>query len=169
MRFSTKTRYGIRAILEIALNDRKKGIYQKDIAKNQEISYKYLDQIINSLKVAGLVKKAGGRKSGYILTRDPSEISVYDVHRAFEPCICVVDCLRENNICDKEDQCALRGFWGKLNSQVVDYFKATNIRDLLDEQLKLDNLNGTKHVLGDSEKIKEKAKRPVNGLNPLPG
>jgi len=67
--FIQKTRYGIRAILEIAMNEKAKGILQKDIAENQEISYKYLDHIINSLKVAGLVARAAGRKSGYVLTR----------------------------------------------------------------------------------------------------
>jgi len=69
LKFSTKTRYGIRAVLEIALNGDANGIYQKEIAKNQEISYKYLDQIMNSLKVSGLITKAAGRKSGYVLTR----------------------------------------------------------------------------------------------------
>ncbi len=139
MKFSTKTRYGVRAILEIALNEDENGIFQKDIAKNQDISYKYLDQIINSLKVAGLVGKAAGRKSGYILTREPSEISIYDVHNAFEPGICVIDCMANHNTCKRENRCALRGFWGKLNNQVIQYFKSTTIKDLMNEQIKLDD------------------------------
>ena len=140
MKFSTKTRYGIRAILEIALHGEAEGIYQKEIAQNQDISYKYLDQIINSLKVAGLVTKAGGRKSGYILTRDPSEITVYDIHNAFEPGICVIDCLALNFSCEREKFCSLKGFWGELNNQIIDYFKSTTIKDLMEEQVKLDDL-----------------------------
>ena len=140
MKFSTKTRYGIRAILEIALHEKADGIYQKEIAQNQDISYKYLDQIINSLKVAGLVTKAGGRKSGYILTRDPSEITVYDIHNAFEPGICVIDCLSLNFSCEREKFCSLKGFWGKLNNQIIDYFKSISIKDLMEEQTKLDDV-----------------------------
>lgn len=139
MKFSTKTRYGIRAILEIALHGETEGIYQKEIAQNQDISYKYLDQIINSLKVAGLVTKAGGRKSGYILTRDPSEITIYDIHNAFEPGICVIDCLAMNFSCEREQFCSLKGFWGKLNNQIIDYFKSTTIKNLMEEQAKLDD------------------------------
>jgi Rrf2 family protein len=140
LKFSTKTRYGIRAILEIALNNEANGIYQKEIAQNQDISYKYLDQIINALKVAGLITKAAGRKSGYVLTRPPEEITVYDVHNAFEPGICVIDCLSINFSCEREKFCSLRGFWGNLNNQIIEYFKSTTIKDLMEEQVKLDDL-----------------------------
>jgi Rrf2 family protein len=140
LKFSTKTRYGIRAILEIALNNEANGIYQKEIAQNQDISYKYLDQIINALKVAGLITKAAGRKSGYVLTRAPEEITVYDVHNAFEPGICVIDCLSINFSCEREKFCSLRGFWGNLNNQIIEYFKSTTIKDLMEEQVKLDDL-----------------------------
>ncbi len=139
MKFSTKTRYGIRAVLEIALNDCENGIYQKDISKNQDISYKYLDQILSSLKAAGIVAKAGGRKSGYVLTREPSKITVYDVHNAFEPGICVIDCLAMNISCDREESCALKGFWGDLNNQIIEYFKSTTIQDLMKKQTDLED------------------------------
>jgi Rrf2 family protein len=117
-------------VLEIALNDCENGIYQKEISKNQNISYKYLDQILSSLKAAGIVAKAGGRKSGYVLTRKPSEITVYDVHNAFEPGICVIDCMSVNYSCDRENNCALKGFWGDLNNQIISYFKSITIQDL---------------------------------------
>ncbi len=139
MKFSTKTRYGVRAILEIALNDSENGIYQKEISTNQNISYKYLDHIITSLKVAGLVTKASGRRSGYILTRKPSEITINDIHNAFEPGICVVDCLSNNYSCKRDGQCASQGFWGKLNTQITDYLKSTTLQDLMDEQETLDD------------------------------
>jgi Rrf2 family protein len=124
-------------VLEIALHGHEKGIFQKDIAENQNLSYKYLDHIINALKVAGLIAKAGGSRSGYVLTRDPADITTYDIHRAFEPGICVVDCLSLNFDCKREETCAMKGFWENLNEQVVDYFKSTTIRDLMDQQIKL--------------------------------
>ena len=140
MKFSTKTRYGVRAILEIAQSDPEIGIYQKDISANQNISYKYLDHIINSLKVAGLVSKAGGRRSGYILTRKPEEITIYDIHNAFEPGICVVDCLSHNYTCKRQGICASRGFWGELNNQIIAYLKSTTIADLMSNQAILDDI-----------------------------
>lgn len=140
MKFSTKTRYGIRAILEIALNNDSDGIYQKEIAHNQDISYKYLDQIMNSLKVAGLVAKAAGPKRGYILTRKPSEITVYDIHKAFGSGICVIECLAPNFNCNRDKKCSLKGFWGKLNNQIIHYFQSTTIEQLMEEQVKLDDM-----------------------------
>ena len=140
MKFSTKTRYGVRAILEIAMSDSENGIYQKDIAKNQNISYKYLDHIMNSLKVAGLITKASGRKSGYVLTRKPEEITINDIHNAFEPGVCVVDCLSHNYSCKREGKCASKGFWGQLNNQIIEYLKATTVKDLLEKQVNLDDI-----------------------------
>ena len=137
MKFSTKTRYGIRAVLEIAMNKSPDGIYQKEISQNQDISYKYLDQILSGLKASGIVAKAKGRKSGYVLTRKPSEITVFDIHRAFEPGICVIDCLEANFHCEREKSCALRKFWGNLNDQIIRYFKSTTISDLISQQEKL--------------------------------
>lgn len=122
------------------MNSGDNGIYQKDIAQNQDISYKYLDQIINALKVAGLVTKAGGRKSGYVLTRKPSDITVYDIHNAFEPGICVIDCVSLDFSCNREKFCSLKGFWGQLNNQITEYFKSTTIKDLMEKQVKLDDL-----------------------------
>ncbi|MCG6188808.1 RrF2 family transcriptional regulator [Maribellus maritimus] len=140
MKFSTKTRYGVRAILEIAMNDSENGIYQKDIAKNQNISYKYLDHIITALKVAGLVTKAGGRKSGYILTREPEKITINDIHNAFEPGVCVVDCLSHSYTCKREGICASRGFWGQLNNKITEYLTSVTLKDLIEKQVKLDDI-----------------------------
>ncbi|RPJ74506.1 MAG: Rrf2 family transcriptional regulator, partial [Alphaproteobacteria bacterium] len=95
MQFNTKIHYGIRAMIEIALASKVKGIYQKDIAKNQEISNKYLDQIIAALKAKGLIRNLKGKKSGYILNHEPSSITIYDIYKAFEPEILLLDCLSE--------------------------------------------------------------------------
>ncbi|MFV0593709.1 MAG: RrF2 family transcriptional regulator [Draconibacterium sp.] len=142
MKFSTRTRYGVRAILEIAMNESENGIYQKEIAENQGISYKYLDHIMTSLKVAGLVTKAAGRKSGYILTRKPSEISINDIHNAFEPGVCVVDCLSHHHSCKRDGKCASKGLWGQLNNQIIEYLNAITLQDLIDKQVRLDDIVG---------------------------
>jgi Rrf2 family protein len=127
-------------MLEIAISEFDNGIYQKEIAKNQSISYKYLDQIISALRVAGLISKAGGQKSGYILTRKPTEITILDIHNAFEPGISVVDCVSMNGHCERERFCAMYGFWNKLNNLIINYFKSTTLQDLMDSQLRLNDL-----------------------------
>jgi Rrf2 family protein len=122
-------------MLEIALAGDDAGILQKDIAMNQGISLKYLDHIIIALKVAGLITNTRGKKSGYRLTRDPSQITMYDIHNAFEPGICVINCIDRNIICERENTCAARDFWKGLNDQMVEYFKSVTLKDMVERQL----------------------------------
>ena len=131
MRFSTKTRYGIRTMIEIAMADAEGGILQKDISKNQEISNKYLDQIILALKASELICNVKGKKSGYILTRKPAEITVYDIHNSFEPGICVIECMAKTSHCLKAKECKVYGFWFDLNEKITDHFKSTTLLDLI--------------------------------------
>lgn len=123
-------------MLEIALARTETGILQKDIAVNQDISVKYLDHIIIALKVAGLIANIRGKKSGYRLSRDPSLITMYDIHNAFEHGICVIDCIDHHIICEREDACATRDFWQGLNDQIVAYFKSFTLKDLIERHLK---------------------------------
>jgi Rrf2 family protein len=126
-------------MVEIAMNDSGSGIFQKDIARNQEISNKYLDHIIQALKASKLISNVKGKKSGYILTRKPSEITLYDVHNAFEPGICIIECLSGNYECKREPDCKVNGFWKNLNENIVRYFKSVTIEDLVQ-----DNSNSTR-------------------------
>ena len=130
MKFSTKTRYGIRAMIEFAMDTTNKGVFQKDIAQRQGISVKYLDQIIHALKAASLIENANGKKSGYILTRKPADITVYDIHKALEKDICVIDCMSANYECEKEETCTARKFWSGLNSVVIEYMKNTSLESV---------------------------------------
>lgn len=135
MKFSTKTRYGIRALLEIALHRKGEGVFQKDIAKNQKLSIKYLDHIISSLKIAGLICNLKGKKSGYILTRSPKEITMLDVHNAFERGVCVVDCLSGSVSCELENTCATKDFWQGMNDQIENYLLSVNLEDIVEKHL----------------------------------
>jgi Rrf2 family protein len=121
-------------MVEIASDISGNGVYQKDIAEKQQISLKYLDQIIHALKTAGLIAGVRGKKSGYILTRPASQITMFDIHRAFEPGICVVDCMSNGYQCMMMDECHVRGFWGDLNNLVLDYFKRVTLEDLVENR-----------------------------------
>lgn len=125
---------------EIASNSSDyKGVFQKDIASSQNISVKYLDHIIHSLKASGLIVNVSGKKSGYKLTRSAKDITMLDIHNAFESGICVIDCLSDAVKCSKDSKCAAQGFWGGLNNLVMDYFQSFTLQDLVDNQQKLDD------------------------------
>jgi len=129
MRLNTKVRYGLRAMIEIALHS--DGILQKEISVNQSISTKYLDQIIASLKAAGLVIRVSGKKSGYRLTRKQEDISVYDIYKAFEYEQDINDCTINSQECLLIEQCKTRSYWCDLNSVITNHMKSKTLADLL--------------------------------------
>ena len=122
----------MRTMVEIAKSDQEKGIFQKDISEIQKISYKYLDHIIYSLKRAGLLENVKGKKSGYQLTRVASDITLYEIHAAFEPEIAIVECLSEYIQCDMEDMCATKDFWNGLNTLIKQYLTNITLQDLVE-------------------------------------
>lgn len=141
MKLNTKTRYGLRAILEIAVCGNEQGVLQKDIAKAQQISVKYLDQIIAELKSANLISTIGGKKSGYQLTRDASEISVYEIFKAFNSPLKLIDCFDADHECDKHASCVSQNYWCELNKIIIDYLEGKKLSELVDEQMKLSDTN----------------------------
>ncbi len=121
MKVNTKTRYGIRTMIEITLHQmgHNSGILQKEIARKQHISEKYLDQIIASLKASGLIKNAGGKKSGYVLNASPDDISVYDIFQAFNARLKIVECLEQGNECNYSETCPVHDYWCELNNVII--------------------------------------------------
>lgn len=127
-------------MLEIARSSSgEKGVFQKDISKNQEISNKYLDHIIQALKTSQLIVNVKGKKSGYILARKASDITVFDIHRAFEPGICLIECLSGSFQCPMEDECLTQGFWGQLNNLIIKYFKSVTLEDLINKRINVED------------------------------
>ncbi len=129
----------MRTMVELALEKNRKGILQKEISKNQEISNKYLDQIISALKASGLIQNAGGRKSGYLLTRKPDEISVYDIYKAFESDLKIIEGTGSNSTRNKEYQYATLEFWTGLNEHIINYLKSETLDHLAAKQEKINN------------------------------
>ena len=110
MRVNTKIRYGLRTMIEIANSSDGDGILQKDIAVNQNISLKYLDSIIMSLKLKGLIANNKGKGSGYRLTHPADQITLLEIYTAFEP-VTFVDCIDNNGFCNKANACNARDCW----------------------------------------------------------
>ena len=141
MKLNTKTRYGLRAIIEIAMNTNEHGVFQKDIALTQGISNKYLDQIISELKSADLITTIGGKKSGYKLSVDPKKTSVYTIFKAFNSSLKLIDCLKDGTDCCKQKTCVAKDFWCGLNTHIINYLESKTLEDLVIEQKKLNKNN----------------------------
>ena len=136
MKMNTKVRYGLRAMIEINDNESSSGVLQKEISEIQEIPLKYLDSIITGLRNAGLIVNYSGKSSGYILTRHPSEISVYDIYRAFEPEITLVNCSCPGNECKRINICPAKDYWFGLSNQMKNWMKSSPLDQLvLTEQI----------------------------------
>ena len=138
MKMNTKVRYGLRTMIELAMNAGNSGLLQKDISERQDISIKYLDKIISELKSAELIMNVAGKKSGYILSRDASEITVNDIYRAFEGKLTIIQCLNEKSLCCRNDQCASQEFWIKLNTEIEATLLYTTLKSLSVRQKHLD-------------------------------
>lgn len=133
MRVNTKIRYGLRTLMEIANSTDPGGVLQKDIAKNQNISLKYLDSIISALKVKGLIANSKGRGSGYRLTRSPKEISMFDIYTAFEQ-IVVVECINNKGICERASHdCKARCYWTEFGREFTEMLIRKNLEDIINE------------------------------------
>ena len=134
MKLSTRARYGIRAMVDLALHYEKGPILLKDIAGRQEVSMKYLDHIISTLRANGLVENARMRHSGYVVSRPPCQIKTYEIIKAVEGSLAPVDCVDDPKICHRADFCATINLWKKLKESMRDVLEGVTLEDLAKEQ-----------------------------------
>ena len=139
MKINTKIRYGLRTMIELCHSENSHGILQKDIAKNQQLSEKYLDPIISALKTKGLIINVAGKKSGYILNKPKAEITLFDIFNSFENGPEIVPCMNKYNICDRSNNCVAKGCWTELNDIVANYMKNTTLEDLNKKESEYEN------------------------------
>lgn len=133
MKISTKGRYALRLMLDIALMDNNEYIKIKDISKRQNISDKYLEQIVTILSRAGFVKSARGASGGYKLSKDPKEYTVGMILRLTEGSLAPVACVEyEDNDCKRYDNCATVEVWKKLYKSILDVVDSITLQDVLD-------------------------------------
>ncbi|VAW29637.1 Iron-sulfur cluster regulator IscR [hydrothermal vent metagenome] len=133
MKVHTLQRYGLRAMIEIALDEEQRGVLQKHISDRQKISLRYLDHIIRGLKTASLIRNKAGRKSGYILARPASSISVLNIMNAFQSDVLIVDCIDPGIECELKTGCITNRFWGGLNNRIKDYLQETTLQALVNQ------------------------------------
>ena len=135
MKISTKGRYALRLMLDLASNDSGTPIRLKDVAKRQGISEKYLEQIISILNKAGFVRSVRGSQGGYSVSRTPADDTVGMILRLTEGSLCPVDCAaEETGSCDREDTCVTRMLWKKLDDAISSVVDHVSLEELLSWQ-----------------------------------
>ena len=137
MRLSTKVRYGVRALFDIAYHSSGLPIQIKEISKRQNISQRYLEQIFQKLRKAGLLTSKRGPKGGYTLAKAPKDISIGNVIRAVEGSTEIVPCVKKRKRsvkkCDNFENCATRFFWDEASRSIFEYFLSVSIQDICDK------------------------------------
>jgi Rrf2 family protein len=141
MKLSTRTRYGIRAILELAVHYNEGPIQIKVIALRQTISIKYLEHLMAILKSAGFLKSVRGAKGGYILAKKPNQIRLSDVFIALEGPVSTVECVQDESYCVKVADCMARQVWLQVQQAIMNVLQAITLQDLLDKAKDGKNLN----------------------------
>lgn len=133
MRVSTKGRYGLRILLDIAMHP-DGSVALRDISRRQAISEKYLWQVINPLKAAGYVNSLRGAKGGYVLAKSPGEITILDVVTTLEGPISIVDCLAEDESCERGAECITRDVWREVEDGIKGIMGRITLADLVRKQ-----------------------------------
>ncbi|NPV93339.1 MAG: Rrf2 family transcriptional regulator [Firmicutes bacterium] len=133
MKFSTRSRYGLRAMVELAVN------YSTDeptplslVAEKQELSEGYLEQLMTFLRKGGLVRSVRGAQGGYLLSRPPGQITAGDIIRCLEGPLSPTDCVNEDgpDPCERAEICVTRGLWEKVRIAIADVLDSVTLEEL---------------------------------------
>lgn len=131
MRLTTKSRYGLRAVIQLAIDSvEDKRTTLASIAKRQCLSERYLEQIFSMLKKGGIVESIRGMKGGYYLARDLTEITVGDVLRVLEDPVEIVGCLKKG-VCPKEDDCVTYSIWKRIFDCMMNCADSINLKEVV--------------------------------------
>ena len=138
MKVSTKGRYGLRFMVDLAQHGEPHPVSLRDISERQGVSEKYLWQVVAPLKAAGLITSTAGAQGGYQLARPADRITVYEVLRSVEGDLSLVPCTRTEQACPRRWLCATRLFWQDIADHLADHLNQTSLQDLARRQQELD-------------------------------
>jgi Rrf2 family protein len=134
IKLSTKGRYGVRAMIDLAERFGDGPVLVRSIAARQEISSKYLHALLATLKSAKLVRSIRGSGGGYALTKAPTEIYLNEILEALEGPFSIVDCVLDPSVCDRLEHCAVRDVWSDLSQVMEAKLARISLNDLLKQQ-----------------------------------
>ena len=131
LRISTKGRYSLRLMLELCYQYGEGPVMLKKIAKSQDISERYLGQIVIPLRTAGLLRAERGARGGYMLAKPPAKITVKEIVKAVEGELSLVDCVKAPKVCDKSNSCVARTVWTTAAKKVENYLDSLTLVDVM--------------------------------------
>jgi len=134
MQLSTKARYAVRAMVELALCYSREPVKLKEIAGKQDISLKYLEQVMFPLRINNYVKTHKGSQGGYVLSRSPEQVNVLEIVQCVEGSLSPVDCVDNPEICNRVDICATREVWVGLKKSIYDELGNITLAELAKKQ-----------------------------------
>lgn len=133
---STKGRYGLKAMFSLALNEGKGPLALKYIAKQQNVSEQYLEQIMAPLKKAKLVKSVRGSHGGYLLAKPPGQITVGDVIRVLEGPLVPSECVVDEESCENAEICVTKEVWAKMKNSIDSVMDGITLKDMVEDHYK---------------------------------
>ena len=136
MKLSTKGRYGTRAMVDLAIHYGQGNVLLKDIAKREGISNKYLEHLLTSLKVAGLVRSIRGAHGGYILAKPPAQIKLSQVIKVLEGSTAPVECIDDPKTCSRTKFCVTRDVWKEIKRAMDEILESVSLKDLVEQEKK---------------------------------
>ena len=131
MKISTKGRYGLRILMDLAIHQSEKPRLIRDIAKSQQISEKYISRLVIALRKAGMIRSIRGVNGGFHIAMKPEEITLLNVIEVMEGPLSIVDCVAAPKRCSMHENCAPREVWCKLNEDIRDLMRRTTLADIL--------------------------------------
>jgi Rrf2 family protein len=134
MKLSTRGRYSTRFMIELALYYNKGPILLKEICKSQQISLKYLSQLVIPLKIAGLIKTSRGAHGGYFLARPPEEIKLSEIITAVEGSLNPVECIDNPEICERSDNCVTKVIWAEVGKKCLETLSSYTLKKMIELQ-----------------------------------
>jgi len=132
VKLSTRSRYGTRMMLDMAQHYDAGPVQIGDIARRQDISVKYLEQLVIPLKKADYVKSVRGPKGGYMLAKHPKEITVGEIVTVLEGGVNLSDCIENPDICEKSTDCLTRGLWEEATKAVYDTLNSVTLSEMIE-------------------------------------
>lgn len=132
MRLTTRSRYGTRLMLDLAEHDTDGPVCISDVAKRQNISVKYLEKIIHTLKAHGFITSKRGPKGGHVLAVPPEKISIGEIVRAMEGETALAKCVETGKICDRKIKCKMHGVWNDASQAMMNHLDGVKLSDLME-------------------------------------
>lgn len=132
---STKTKYGIRALIDLVKHYEGMPVYLRDISKRENIPLRYLENIFYKLKKAGILQSTKGRGGGFELAKSPQNIRLSDIVETLENNYLPSRCIKSPDICERSSECNARGIWVKMSEKMKEFMDSVTLEDIISEKI----------------------------------